>query len=71
MVLQSLYYLLGTKPNPLAGVLDFYFLNPLGKAFRKSFKSRDFVLRDKWVATALLCRAVSVCALYGIQSCLL
>eukprot|EP00775_Hariotina_reticulata_P012397 gene12397-12532_t len=45
--LGSLYYLLGTKPNPLAGVLDFYFLNPIGKVFRKTFKARDFVLRDK------------------------
>lgn len=46
-LIQGLYYLLGTQPNPLLGVLDFYILNPASKALRSRFSARDFILRDK------------------------
>jgi hypothetical protein len=44
---QGLYYLLGTRPNPLLGMLDFFALGPLNKALDRKLSARDFVLRDK------------------------
>lgn len=44
---QGLWYLLGTKPNPLLGMLDFFALGPVSKALDRKLSARDFVLRDK------------------------
>ncbi|WIA36617.1 hypothetical protein OEZ86_007905 [Tetradesmus obliquus] len=45
--LTGLWYLLGTKPNPLLGMLDFFALGPVSKALDRKLSARDFVLRDK------------------------
>eukprot|EP00882_Tetradesmus_deserticola_P007090 GHRQ01007464.1.p1 GENE.GHRQ01007464.1~~GHRQ01007464.1.p1 ORF type:complete len:348 (+),score=112.45 GHRQ01007464.1:87-1130(+) len=45
--LTGLWYLLGTKPNPLLGMFDFFALGPINKALDRKIQARDFVLRDK------------------------
>lgn len=45
--LSGLFYLLGTRPNPLAGMLDFFVLGPATEATSDKLRARDFVLRDK------------------------
>lgn len=45
--LSGLFYLLGTRPNPIQGLLDFFVLGPAVKAASGKLRARDFVLRDK------------------------
>ncbi|KAI8468751.1 MAG: protein kinase [Monoraphidium minutum] len=45
--LSALFYLLGTRPNPFAGMLDFFVLGPATAASAPKLSARDFVLRDK------------------------
>lgn len=45
--LGALYYLLLSRPAPLAAILDFYILSPVSKIFRYGFTEEDFTLRDK------------------------
>lgn len=47
LCIQGLWYLLGTKPNPVIGALDFYTLGPINKVLQQRFRSKDFILRDK------------------------
>jgi hypothetical protein len=51
---QGLFYFLGTRPNPVSGLLDFFVLGPATKAASGALRGRDFVLRDKCVATSVL-----------------
>jgi serine/threonine protein kinase len=44
---QGLTYLLGTRPSPLSGVLDFFVLGPAAGAAGAKLSARDFVIRDK------------------------
>ena len=39
VLLQLLYYLLFATPGPLAGILDFYILNPLGQLLQKKVEN--------------------------------
>uniref|UniRef100_A0A7S0R4E3 Protein kinase domain-containing protein n=1 Tax=Chlamydomonas leiostraca TaxID=1034604 RepID=A0A7S0R4E3_9CHLO len=45
--LGALYYALGTKPGPVAGLLDFFVVAPVADNTANRWRSRDFVLRDK------------------------
>ncbi|GAB4813213.1 hypothetical protein N2152v2_000259 [Parachlorella kessleri] len=45
--LAGVYYLFFTRPGPMAGILDFYILEPLSKALGRRYKERDFTLRDR------------------------
>lgn len=57
VLLQLLYYLLFATPGPLAGILDFYILGPLGNLLQKRWRTGDFTIRDRWVST----RSEAVC----------
>jgi hypothetical protein len=47
---QALADFLLSSPNPLAGLLDFYVLGPLTNAASPKYRTRDFVVREKWAA---------------------
>lgn len=45
--LAAVYYLFFTRPSPIAAILDFYLLRPLGSVLGSSYSETDFTLRDK------------------------
>lgn len=47
LLLQGLYYLFGTAPNPVLGALDFYVAQPLFGLFKKNYDAPTFYLREK------------------------